>query len=260
MNAPQDIKIPTEQTIGEGGDAAEGGAFTYDDVGFDSELLSPIKHTAGQKMTLEFLQDAAYNFPMISELILMRIGTRIGIVEEYQLLAYLASNLGALNGVISSGVIGTDGATETGSVTSNDIVNLYCAIPEIIRGTSEWMLADSILSQVSKLREAGHYLFYPMQKAGMLEGTIDQIKGRPVTWNAYLAPSPAAQGDRVGYFGEFKQRLIIGQREGLQVRPLLEKYLDSEGKIAIIGWLRSGCVLTHKNAIAYLKLASNYVS
>jgi HK97 family phage major capsid protein len=261
LDAPQDIKIPTEQSIGSGGDVAEGGAFVYDDTVFGSESLSPVKHTAGQKYTIEFLQDVEYNFPAITQLILTNLGTRIGIVEEMDFLTYLAGALGPSgNGISTTGVIGTDGVENTGAVTADDITNLYCSIPQIIRGTSIWMLADSILGQVSRLREAGHYMFFPMQKAGMLDATIDVIKGRPVVWNAYLAPAPAAAGGRVGYFGEFNQRLIVGQRSGLQIRPLLEKYLDSEGKIAIIGWLRSACVLTHKNAINYLKLASGYVS
>ncbi|MCX4325494.1 MAG: phage major capsid protein, partial [Lachnospiraceae bacterium] len=123
------------------------------------------------------------------------------------------------------GVLAATGGAETGvtaasatAVTADELMDLYYSLKSPYRKKSVWVLNDSTIKAIRKLKDNnGQYLWQPSLAAG----TPDMILGRPIKTSAYM-PAIAA-GAKTIAFGDFSY-YWIADRQGRSFKRLNELF------------------------------------
>ena len=126
------------------------------------------------------------------------------------------------------GVLAATGGAETGvtaasatAVTADELMDLYYSLKSPYRKKSMWVLNDSTIKAIRKLKDNnGQYLWQPSLAAG----TPDMILGRPIKTSAYM-PAMAA-GAKTIAFGDFSY-YWIADRQGRSFKRLNELFAAS---------------------------------
>ena len=212
--------LSTENTtVGTGTDLAFGqvsiGAFTY--------------VSGALPVSLQLLQDSAFDF---DSLIRNALAIRFARGQN----PHFTTGTGGgsqPSGVITGASSGTTGTTgQTTSVIYDDLINLFHSVDPAYRPGSAWMMADSSIKVVRKLKDSqGHPLWQP----SLLAGTPDTLLGNPVKVNQDV-PAMAANAKSI-LFGDFSN-YIIRDTLGLQMMVLRERYADLL-QVAWIAYMRS---------------------
>lgn len=214
-----DLAWPTvNDTTQAGAILTENSTVPAQDVTFSSLTFKAYMYTSKLiAVSWQILQDAAFGVDgMVADL----AGERLGRILN----THLTTGSGASqpNGVVtaaSSGKTGTAG--QTTSVIYDDLVDLVHSVDVAYRAGSKFMLADSSLKAVRKLRDSqGRPLWEPSLQAGV----PDSILGYPVVVNNDVAAMQAnAKSILFGDFTKYKVRRV---KEITLVR-LNERYADN---------------------------------
>ena len=109
-------------------------------------------------------------------------------------------------------------AASATAVTADELMDLYYALKSPYRKKSVWVLNDSTIKAIRKLKDGnGQYLWQPSLTAG----TPDTILGRPVKTSAYM-PAIAAGAKSIA-FGDFSY-YWIADRQGRSFKRLNELF------------------------------------
>ena len=198
---------PTAQFV------SEGQQITLSSETFDSKVLGAFKVAAGVSVTNELLSDSYYD---IQQHLQIEFSKAIGAVEESAFLN--GDGNGQPLGILpqmqsdSSTTITTTGA----AISADDIMNLSYKLKRPYRKNACWLMNDSTLAAVRKLKDNNQAFIWQPSYA---QGEPDRLLGYPVYTSAYLPE--IASGNIAVLFGDF-QKFVIGDRGEKVFRPLHE--------------------------------------
>ena len=213
-----DLPIPTvNDTTQSGVLLGENSTVATQDVVFAQLVLQAFKYSSKMILvSVELLQDNVIN---LAQFLGDALGTRIGRITNSHFTTGTGS--GQPNGVVTaatSGKVGTTG--QTLSVIYDDLVDLEHAVDPAYRIGASWMMHDSSLKVVKKLKDTtGRPLWLP----GMAVNAPDTILGYPFVINQDVAVM-AANAKSI-LFGAFDKYLIRDTTQ-ISLLRLDERFAD----------------------------------
>ena len=210
-----DRKIPVVASKGTASWIDEEGAIPESDDAFGQVSIGAYKLGTMIKVSEELLNDSVFD---LQSYISREFARRIGAKEEEAF--FTGDGKGKPLGVLAA-----TGGAETGvtaasatAVTADELMDLYYSLKSPYRKKSVWVLNDSTIKAIRKLKDNnGQYLWQPSLAAG----TPDMILGRPIKTSAYM-PAMAA-GAKTIAFGDFSY-YWIADRQGRSFKRLNELF------------------------------------
>ena len=210
-----DRKIPVVASKGTASWIDEEGAYPESDDSFGQVSIGAYKLGTMIKVSEELLNDSVFD---LQSYISREFARRIGAKEEEAF--FTGDGKGKPLGVLAA-----TGGAETGvtaasatAVTADELMDLYYSLKSPYRKKSMWVLNDSTIKAIRKLKDNnGQYLWQPSLAAG----TPDMILGRPIKTSAYM-PAIAA-GAKTIAFGDFSY-YWIADRQGRSFKRLNELF------------------------------------
>ncbi len=237
-----DRKIPVVAGKGTASWIDEEGAFPESDDSFGQVSIGAYKLGTMIKVSEELLNDSVFD---LQSYISREFARRIGAKEEEAF--FTGDGTGKPLGVLAAAggaQTGVTAASQT-ALTADELMDLYYALKAPYRKKSVWVLNDSTVKAVRKLKDSnGQYLWQPSLTAG----TPDTILGRPVRTSAYM-PAMAA-GAKTVAFGDFSY-YWIADRQGRSFKRLNELYAAS-GQVGFLASQRVDGKLVLAEAVKVL--------
>ena len=210
-----DRKIPVVASKGTASWIDEEGAFPESDDSFGQVSIGAYKLGTMIKVSEELLNDSVFD---LQSYISREFARRIGAKEEEAF--FTGDGKGKPLGVLAAtggAEAGVTAASAT-AVTADELMDLYYALKSPYRKKSVWVLNDSTIKAIRKLKDGnGQYLWQP----SLVAGTPDTILGRPVKTSAYM-PAIAAGAKSIA-FGDFSY-YWIADRQGRSFKRLNELF------------------------------------
>lgn len=225
ISTASDRNIPIESTLGVATWTAEEAAYTASDAAFGQVVLAAHKLGTIIKVSEELLQDAFFD---VQSYLARNFAKRFGLAEEAAFIA--GDNSGKPNGIVQGSGLGVT-AAGAAAVTSDELIDLYHAVPRMYRKNGTWIMADGTVKMVRKLKDGdGQYMWQP----GLQSGQPDRILGHTLLTSSAM---PAATtglksvifGDLMGY--------TVADRQGTVVQRLNELYA-ANGQVGFRGYRR----------------------
>jgi HK97 family phage major capsid protein len=244
-----DLLWPTNDDTGnEGALLAEGTQVSEQDVTVGRRTLKAHTYTSKMvKVSLQLLQDSAFD---LDGWLPRKLGERIGRAVA----GHLATGTGIdqPEGITTNITVGKTGATgQTTSVIYDDLIDLEHSVDPAYRGNGRYLLNDSTLKVLRKLKDAdGRPLWVPVPAPGFTA----TLNGYGYTIDNKM-PTPAASAKTI-VFGDIRAGYVVRQVLGVQVMRLTERYADYL-QVAFLGFSRVDAMADNTSAIkAYAHSAS----
>ena len=208
---------------------------------FDEVKLGAHKVATSIRVSDELLEDSVFD---LEEFIIKEFAQRIGEAEEAAFIHGdgLAKPLGIIH-QLEREVI----TEKAGKISTDDLLDLKHAIPSKYRKDAVFLMHDSTLRELFKLRTGeGQYIWYENPKKNI---PLAIFSHRVIT-----CPSmPTIEsGQPPILFGDFKH-FVIGDRKHRRIKRLNEVHAQ-QGQVAYIMSQRVDAKLLDRNAIAALKV------
>ena len=235
------MTFPVAKGIGPADWIPEEGIIPVTTGEFDEVKLEAHKVATSIRVSDELLEDNAFD---LEGFIADQFAQRIGDAEEE---AFLYGNGVAIPlGLIYQ--LDREVTTEkTGMINADDLLELKHAIPPKYRKDAVFLMHDSTLRELRKLRTGnGQYVWYENQKKRI---PLCIFSHRVIT-----SPSMPSidSGKPPILFGDFKH-FVIGDRNHRRIKRLTEVHAQ-QGQVAYIMSQRVDAKLLDRNAIAALKV------
>lgn len=233
-------EIPVVATHGAAGWMTEAGAFTEADDTFGSATLGAHKIGRLIKVSDELMNDSAFD---LESYIAGEFARSIAAGEETGFVA--GTGAGQPSGIVGASQNGKTGvAGQTLSVTADDLVDLYHSLKRPYRKQATWLLADSSVKVIRKLKDStGQYIWQP----GLAVDKPDTIFNRPVEISDSV-PAMAANARSI-IFGALKY-YWIADRVGFTLQRLNELYA-ANGQVGFRGYKRTDGKLVLAEAVKH---------
>ena len=208
---------------------------------FDEVKLGAHKVATSIRVSDELLEDSVFD---LEESIIKEFAKRIGEAEEEAFIHGdgLAKPLGIIH-QLDREVI----TEKAGKISTDDLLDLKHAIPTRYRKDAVFLMHDSTLRELFKLRTGeGQYIWYENPKKNI---PLAIFSHRVIT-----CPSmPTIEsGQPPILFGDFKH-FVIGDRKHRRIKRLNEVHAQ-QGQVAYIMSQRVDAKLLDRNAVAALKV------
>ncbi|MFD9306131.1 phage major capsid protein [Streptomyces sp. NPDC060048] len=244
-----DLNWPTnDDTANEGALLSENTQVGEQDITVGRRALKAYTYTSKLvRVSLQLLTDSA--FPVESWLP-GKLGERIGRAAA----GHFATGTGIdqPEGITTYATVGKQGTTgQTASIIYDDFVDLEHSVDPAYRGSSQYVMADSMLKVVRKLKDSqGRPLWVPVPAPGF----PSTINGFAYTIDNKM-PAPAASAKTI-IFGDIRAGYVIRQVQGVQMLRLSERYADYL-QVGFLGFSRLDGMVDDPSAIrAYQHSAS----
>ena len=237
-------KIPVVRTKGSANWIDEGGSYGDSDDVFGQEQIDAHKIGTVIKVSEELLNDSAFDLEKYFQ---EEFARRIGAKEEEAFINGDGNKkpTGILNAA-GGAEIGVTAASEK-AITADEIIDLYYSIKAPYRKNAVWILNDSTVRAVRKLKDSnGQYLWQP----ALHEGDHETLLGKKILTSPYM-PEIAA-GAKVIMFGDLSF-YWIGDRQGITFKRLNERYADM-GQVGFLASKRVDGKLVLPEAIKVLQM------
>lgn len=185
-------------------------------------------------LPFELLQDSMFDIEAyIQKLLALRLGRIQGKHHT------TGTGIGQPQGLLTGSTLGKTGATgQTTTVTYDDLVDLEHSIDPIYRAGAQFMLHDSTLKVLRKIKDTqGRPIFVPGYEQGNPGGAPDRLLGRQIVINQYM-PEMAADAKPI-LFGDFSKYLIRDVMDLTMFRMTDSKYTE-KGQVGFLAFCRSG--------------------
>lgn len=237
-------KIPVVRTKGSANWIDEGGSYGDSDDVFGQEQIDAHKVGTVIKVSEELLNDSAFDLEKYFQ---EEFARRIGAKEEEAFIVGDGNKkpTGILNAA-GGAEIGVIAASEK-AITADEIIDLYYSIKAPYRKNAVWILNDSTVRAVRKLKDSnGQYLWQP----ALHEGDHETLLGKKILTSPYM-PEIAA-GAKVIMLGDLSY-YWIGDRQGITFKRLNERYADM-GQVGFLASKRVDGKLVLPEAIKVLQM------
>lgn len=179
---------------------------------------------------LELLQDSVIN---LEQFLSDRIAKRMGRGTNYHFTVGDAS--GEPGGLAFRATLGATAAVPN-AISYDDLVELQHSVDPSYRAQAEWMMNDSSLKIIKKLKDEQDR---PLWLPGLAVQEPDSILGRPYIINQDMAEiDNVTDGDRVILFGDMST-YWIRDVDGMVITRLNERYADT-GQVGFVAISRHG--------------------
>lgn len=238
------LNFPTTDGTGEVGEIlAENIVATSADINFGTVALPTYMYSSKQiALPLQLIQDSAID---VIALVVNRLATRIARIQNTHFTTGAGSTLP--DGIVPrSGVgkVGTSGQTLT--VTYDDLVDLKHAVNRAYRMNAKFMLNDTSVAVVSKLKDTtGRPIWVP----SIIDGVPDTLLGKPMVTNDDVAVMAANAKSIV--FGDLSQYTIRDVANTTSMRRFDDSNFALKGQVGFCGWTRSGGNLLEPAAVKH---------
>jgi HK97 family phage major capsid protein len=215
------LPMPTVNDTGNVGSIlSENTQISTQDVAFGQTTLNAYMYTSGLVLvSLQLMQDSAFD---LSTYLARALGTRLARIENTHFTIGTGSS--QPNGVVTAATSGTVGTTgETTTVIFDDLVNLVHSVDPLYRKGARFMMADSSLKVIRKLKDSQNRPIFMPGYEGMGIPMGDTLLGYPISINQDM-PAMAANAKSI-LFGDFSTYMIRDVL-GVQVMRLAERYAD----------------------------------
>lgn len=241
MQTERTMTFPIGKGIGFAERVPEEGEFPIVAAEFDEVKLGAHKVATSIRVSDELLEDSVFD---LEEFIIKEFAQRIGEAEEAAFIHGdgLAKPLGIIH-QLEREVI----TEKAGKVSTDDLLELKHAIPSKYRRDAVFLMHDSTLRELFKLRTGeGQYIWYENLKKNI---PLCIFSHRVIT-----SPSMPTidSGKPPILFGDFKH-FVIGDRKHRRIKRLTEVHAQ-QGQVAYIMSQRVDAKLLDRNAIAALKV------
>lgn len=217
----QPLQWPTADDTGNvGAILSENTAATTQDITFGTKTLSAFMYSSKMvKVSFQLLNDSAFD---LGAWLPIKFAQRIGRAIN----AHFTTGTGGgtqPSGLVPGLSVGKTGTTgQTLTVILDDLVDLIHSVDPAYRANARFMLADSSVKVVRKLKDStGQLLWQP----SVQQGVPDTLLGYPVTINQDM-PVMAANAKSIA-FGDFNAAYVIRQVQGVQVKRFDERFADA---------------------------------
>ena len=235
-------EVPFVSSHGSATWTAEEAAAAESDEAFGSKRIGAHKLTRLMKVSIELLQDSAFNIESYAAAEFTRA---FGAAEDT---AFVAGN-GAMRprGLVLDGTAGVTAAATT-AVTTDELIRLKHALGRGYRKQAVWLAADSTVSIISRLKDGnGQYMWRP----GLLADEPDMLLGRPIVTSDDI---PAmTTGLKAVWFGAPSYYYII-DRAGIYFQILRELYAVN-GQVGFLAYKRTDGRLILDASWVYITMA-----
>lgn len=195
---------------------AESGAYTETEDTFSEVILRAYKYGTLSKASDEMVNDSLFD---IASFVLDRSAQAIALAINPKLVNGTGTN--EPRGILNNTIGVTLPTGNTTSITSDGLFDLYHSVPVPYRANASWILHDTTLKFVRKLKDTtGQYLWQP----GLQAGQPDLLLGRPVFIDPDF-PQPAANAKTV-LFGDVKRNYVVRRAGAPTLKVLNERYAD----------------------------------
>jgi HK97 family phage major capsid protein len=172
---------------------AEEAAYTEAEDTFAEALLDSYKMGTLVKISDELLHDSMFD---LAGFIARRSGEEIGRLANTYFVT--GTGTGQPNGITVASTTGKTFATNA-AITADELIDLFHSLISKYRGRAVWMMNDSTIAAIRKLKDSGtpgQYLWQP----GLQAGQPDLLLGRPL-YSDYNVPAIGTLADSV-VFGD----------------------------------------------------------
>jgi HK97 family phage major capsid protein len=216
------LPIPTDNdTTNTGAILGENTQVSPQDVTFGAVTMNA--YTYSSKLVLvsnQLLQDTAFN---LDAWLSGKLGTRLGRITN----THFTTGTGASQpaGVVTGATLGytagnSTSSGETTSIVFDDLVELEHSVDPAYRKKAVFMMADSSLKVIKKLKDG---IGRPLWMAGLAVKEPDTINSYPYVINQDMAAMAASAKSVL--FGDFSN-YFIRRVAGIQILRLTERYAD----------------------------------
>ena len=219
----------------------EGGTLTFGDAKFDQVVLDAHKLHVAVKVTEELLYDSMFD---LETYIIDQFGRALANAEEEAFMT--GDGKGRPQGIfVPVDSTQTAVTTQTGKITSDDVISLVYSLKRPYRKNASFLLNDKTLASIRKLKDNnGAYIWQPSYQTG----EPDRLLGYPLYTSAY-APLEA-DGALPIAFGDFSY-YNIGDRGTRSFQELRELFAGN-GMIGYIAKERVDGKLVLAESVRYL--------
>lgn len=210
---------------------AVGTPATKNDAAFGQVVFNAWTYTSDViAVPNELMNDSAFD---IAGYVKDRGAERIGRIQNAEFTNLAASSSGP-TGFVTVGHVAVTGATgEATSVIYDNIIDLQHGVDPLYRAKSKYMLADTTLQAVRKIKDSyGRPMFGP----GLDGGLPDTLAGKPYVINPDM-PAMAASAKSIA-FGDFS-KYVIRDVEGSAVVVRLNELYALNNETGFVMFLRS---------------------
>lgn len=244
-NAERKIPVAASHVVANW--TAENAAYTESNPTFDQKTLDAFKLTALAKVSIELLQDSAFN---LQTYLAGEFGRAFGIAEETAFC--VGTGTGQPTGIFGAngGTVGVTAAA-INKITADELISLIYALKKPYRRNAQWLMNDSTVSEIRKLKDptTGSFLWQPSMQLGQ----PDKLLGYSLQTSAY-APAIAAGALAVA-FGDF-HNYWIADRMGRTIQRLNELY-STNGQVGFICTERVDAKVILPEGIQLLKMKAS---
>lgn len=236
-------KIPVAATHSAAQWTAENGAYTESDPTFDQKTIDAFKLTDLVKVSIELLQDSAFD---LEGYIAGEFARAFGIAEEEAFCVGNGTNQPTGIFTANGGQLGVTAANQT-SITADELISLVYALKSPYRRNAKFLMNDATIAAIRKLKDGnGVYLWQPSLQAG----EPDKLLGYDLYTSPYV-PQAAADAYTVA-FGDFKN-YWIADRSVRTVQRLNELY-STNGQVGFVATERVDGKVILPEGIKLLKM------
>lgn len=240
-NGDHNITVPKTHAAAQW--LGEGDSYSLSAPTFDRIVLHAYKLGVIIPATEELLYDS---FTNVDSYISGEIARAFGAGEEAAFCTGAGVSGPAGIFTANGGAVGVTAAKST-EISADEVLSLVYALRLAYRRQAKFLMNDATVAAIRKLKDGnGVYMWQPALAAGQ----PDKLLGYDLITTAY-APDIEA-GALVAAFGDFNY-FWIGDRVGLSVQRLVERYADS-GVIGFKAFERSDAKVVLPEAIKLLKM------
>lgn len=236
-------KIPVAATHSAAQWTAENGAYTESNPTFDQKTIDAFKLTDLVKVSLELLQDSAFD---LEQYISAEFARAFGIAEEEAFCVGTGTNQPTGIFTANGGTVGVTAAAAN-AITADELISLVYALKSPYRRNAKFLMNDATVALIRKLKDNnGAYLWQPSIQAG----EPDRLLGYELYTSPYV-PGVASEALAVA-FGDFKN-YWIADRSGRTVQRLNELY-STNGQVGFVATERVDGKVILPEGIQLLKM------
>lgn len=236
------LDLPVNNDTGNKGEIiAENTAFNAQDFTFSKVSLNAYKYSAKLVLvSVELLQDSAIDLPSFLG---QGLGERIGRIQADHFTTGTGSS--QPQGVVTGSSLGANAASAT-AIAVDDLLNLLHSVDRAYRTNGAWMVHDSILLAIRKLKDSQNR---PIFTESYRDGEPDRLLGYPVIVNNSMDSTVVATKKTV-LFGDYS-KFVIRDAQDINIIRMDERY-GEYGQVAFTALSRSDSKVLVSAAIKHL--------
>lgn len=246
----QPHQIPVQATkIGKFVKTAELANYAAQQATFGTKTLNAVKYTNMFVVSKELLEDSMYDVE--AELMNQTIEALASTLDELIVKGASGDGIEGLESFTSSGAHEVE-CSGVKKIATDDIVELFYALPIQYRNNAVWIFNDKTAKALSKLVDANKQPLLYANYSNAPVGPTYTMLGRPVIINNNVADLDSASASKAMYFVDLSRALTIGLRKGLEMQRSTE-YGFLNDSVAVKSTIRLDIKKIVDDACAYLK-------